>query len=71
MRVRFRPGAVREPHGVECLSDHGPPFVAQLMRQCGALVRFLVVNTPAYSPELNGMADCFVSVLKLDCAYFN
>lgn len=66
---RFGAGAVQTPHNVEWLSDNGPPFVADETRRFGARAGLLVVNTPAYSPESNGMAESFVKTFKRDYVY--
>lgn len=66
---RFGPGVMNVPHPVEWLSDNGPPFVAYETRVFGERSGLLVVNTPAYSPESNGMAEAFVKTFKRDYAY--
>jgi putative transposase len=71
IEARFGRGVVEVPHRVEWLSDNGPPFVAQATRDFGAVAGFLVVNTPAYSPESNGMAEAFVKTFKRDYVYLN
>ena len=71
IEARFGPGAVEVPHRVEWLSDNGPPFVAQATRNFGAMAGLVVVNTPAYSPESNGMAEAFVKTFKRDYVYLN
>ena len=63
---RVGAGAVQTPHTVEWLSDNGPPFVADETRRFGARAGLLVVNTPAYSPESNGMAESLVKTFKRD-----
>ena len=63
---RFGAGSVATSHPVEWLSDNGPPFVAEETRRFGARAGLLVVNTPAYSPESNGMAEAFVKTFKRD-----
>jgi transposase InsO family protein len=69
VEARFGAGVVVAPHPLEWLSDNGPPFVAHETRNFGARLGFLVVNTPAYSPESNGMAEAFVKTFKRDYVY--
>ena len=57
------------PHPVEWLSDNGPPYTAHETRRFGASLGFAVRNTPAYSPESNGMAEAFVKTFKRDYVY--
>jgi putative transposase len=66
---RFGSGVTSTPHPVEWLSDNGPPFVANETRRFGEQVGLIVVNTPAYSPESNGMAEAFVKTFKRDYVY--
>ncbi len=67
--VEARFGATQTPRPLEWLSDNGPPYTAtdtrDFGRQCGLQIR----NTPAYSPESNGMAEAFVKTFKRDYAY--
>lgn len=69
IEARFGAGTVTTPHPVEWLSDNGPPFVADETRRFGARAGLLVVNTPAYSPESNGMAESLVKTFKRDYVY--
>jgi len=68
---RFGPGCIMAPHPLEFLSDNGPQYTAgktqTFLREAGLLVR----NTPAYSPESNGMAEAFVKTFKRDYVYVN
>ncbi len=57
------------PHPVEWLSDNGPPYTAHDTRSFGASCTLRVRNTPAYSPEPNGMAEAFVKTFKRDYVY--
>jgi putative transposase len=66
---RFGPGITLTPHPIEWLSDNGPPFVANETRRFGEQAGLIVVNTPAYSPESNGMAEAFVKTFKRDYVY--
>ena len=68
---RFGAGVMRVPHPVEWLSDNGPPYTAHETRDFGASLGFLVCNTPAYSPESNGMAESFVKTFKRDYVYLH
>ena len=62
---------VKTAHPVEWLTDNGPPYTAKETRTFGKNCGLLVRNTPAYSPESNGMAEAFVKTLKRDYAYLN
>ena len=68
---RFGAGVMRVPHPVEWLTDNGPPYTANATRDFGASLGFLVCNTPAYSPESNGMAESFVKTFKRDYVYLH
>jgi len=61
----------RTPFPVEWLSDNGPPYTAGTTRAFGSSCGLLVRNTPAYSPESNGMAESFVKTFKRDYVYLN
>lgn len=69
LSVEARFGATKTPRRVEWLSDNGPPYTAEetrcFGRECGLAIR----NTPAYSPESNGMAEAFVKTFKRDYVY--
>ena len=67
VEARFRD--TRTPRPIEWLSDNGPPYTADETRSFGASCGFLVRNTPAYSPESNGMAEAFVKTFKRDYVY--
>lgn len=64
--IEARFGDVRCPHPIEWLSDNGPPYTAHETRKFGAESGLIVCNTPAYSPESNGMAEAFVKTFKRD-----
>jgi len=71
MEARFGAGTTCAPHRVQFLSDNGAPYTS---RETQAFMRFAGLvgcNTPAYSPESNGMAEAFVKTLKRDYAYLN
>jgi putative transposase len=68
---RFGPGAREVSHPVEWLSDNGPIYTAHATRDFGRGLGLLVCNTPAYSPESNGMAEAFVKTIKRDYVYVN
>jgi len=69
--VEARFGVTRTPRPVQWLSDNGPPYTAHRTRAFGASVGLDVRNTPAYSPESNGMAEAFVKTFKRDYVYLN
>lgn len=66
---RFGAHAARAPRPLEWLSDNGPQYTSRdtqgFLRDAGFLVR----NTPAYSPESNGLAEAFVKTFKRDYVY--
>jgi putative transposase len=66
---RFGAGVTEVPHRIEWLSDNGAPFTAWETRAFGKELGLVVVNTPAYSPESNGMAEAFVKTFKRDYVY--
>ena len=53
------------------LSDNGPPYTAYETRAFGSQCGLRVRNTPAYSPESNGMAESFVRTFKRDYVYLS
>jgi transposase InsO family protein len=59
----------RVPRPIEWLSDNGSPYTAHATRAFGRDCGFVVCNTPAYSPESNGMAEAFVKTFKRDFVY--
>jgi transposase InsO family protein len=67
--VEARFNTTRCPTPVEWLSDNGPQYTADDTRKFGASCGFIVRNTPAYSPESNGMAEAFVKTFKRDYVY--
>lgn len=69
LEERFGAGTLRAPRPLEWLSDNGPPYTATETRAFGRLAGLLVCNTPAYSPESNGMAEAFVKTFKRDYVY--
>ena len=69
LSVEARFDATRTPRPVEWLSDNGPPYTADETRSFGRECGFTIRNTPAYSPESNGMAEAFVKTFKRDYVY--
>jgi len=71
VEARFGGCATRTPHPIEWLSDNGPQYTSRetqaFLREAGFVVR----NTPAYSPQSNGMAEAFVKTFKRDYVYVN
>lgn len=67
--VEHRFGTTETPRRVEWLTDNGPPYVAHETRRFAAACGLAPRNTPAYSPESNGMAEAFVKTFKRDYAY--
>jgi transposase InsO family protein len=67
--VEARFGRGECPAPIEWLSDNGPIYTAHDTRKFGAACGFRVRNTPAYSPESNGMAEAFVKTFKRDYVY--
>lgn len=59
------------PHRIEWLSDNGPQFAADETKRFGKSLGLTVCNTPAYSPESNGMAEALVKTIKRDYVYVN
>ncbi|EPG72609.1 integrase core domain protein [Leptospira fainei serovar Hurstbridge str. BUT 6] len=53
------------------LSDNGPQYTALATVNFLESLGFEVCNTPAYSPESNGMAEAFVKTFKRDYTYVN
>jgi putative transposase len=54
---------------IEWLTDNGPPDTANDTRAFASTCGLLPRNTPAYSPESNGMAEAFVKTIKRDYVY--
>ena len=67
--IERRFASTQTPHPIEWLSDNGAPYVAEATRSFGRDSGLLVCNTPAYSPESNGMAEAFVKTFKRDFVY--
>jgi len=68
---RFGSEALHTPRRVEWLSDNAPCYTAHETRAFGESSGLIICNTPAYSPESNGMAECFVKGFKRDYVYVN
>jgi putative transposase len=68
---RFGTYARHTPHRIEWLSDNAPCYIAHETRAFGEASGLVICNTPAYSPESNGMAECFVKGFKRDYVYVN
>ena len=71
VEARFGENTKTLPHRIQWLSDNGPPYTADETRALGEALGFIVCNTPAYSPESNGMAEAFVKTFKRDYVYLN
>lgn len=69
--IESRFGDTKTPRPLEWLTDNGPPYTACRTRAFAASVGLRPRNTPAYSPESNGMAESFVRTFKRDYVYLN
>lgn len=68
---RFGSSARRLPFPIEWLSDNGSIYTADDTVTFAESIGFVVCNTPAYSPESNGMAESFVKSFKRDYVYLD
>jgi putative transposase len=68
---RFGEFIQKLPRPIEFLSDNGPQYTAHETRDYLKEWGFEPKNTPAYSPESNGMAEAFVKLFKKDYVYSN
>lgn len=66
---RFGPSRENIPHPIEWLTDNGGQYTAHETKAYGKAWGFKVRNTPAYSPESNGMSEAFVKTFKRDYVY--
>ena len=69
LSVEARFGNAATDRKVEWLSDNGPPYTANETRAFAANCGLAPRNTPAYSPESNGMAEGFIKTIKRDYVY--
>lgn len=69
LSVEARFGSSRASRPLEWLTDNGPPYVANDTRAFAWACNLKPRNTPAYSPESNGMAEAFVKTFKRDYVY--
>lgn len=69
LAYRFGPNARSAANPIEWLSDNGPAYTAKETCEFGRSIGLLIRTTPAYSPESNGMAECFVKSFKRDYVY--
>jgi len=63
---RFGSSVEKLPSPIEWLSDNGGQYTAHETKAYGKEWGFIVRNTPAYSPESNGMSEAFVGTFKRD-----
>ena len=66
---RFGPSLEKLPHPIEWLTDNGGQYTAHETKSYGKEWGFITRNTPAYSPESNGMSEAFVKTFKRDYVY--
>lgn len=69
LSVDARFNATKTDRDIEWLTDNGPPYTANETRAFASSCGLLPRNTPAYSPESNGMAEAFVKTFKRDYVY--
>lgn len=69
LSVEARFGGPRADRPIEWLTDNGPPYIANDTRSFAWACNLKPRNTPAYSPESNGMAEAFVKTIKRDYVY--
>jgi putative transposase len=68
---RFGDNVVKLPYEVQFLSDLGGPYTAYETKDYLKSWGFKPINTPAYSPESNGISESFVKRFKDDYVYVN
>ena len=56
---------------IEWLTDNGGIFIAHETQKFAESLGMLPCQTPAYSPESNGMSEAFVKRFKQDYVYVN
>lgn len=66
---RFGETIEKLPHEIQWLTDQGPQYIAHETREYARSWGMKPINTPAYSPESNGMAESFVKTFKRDYVY--
>lgn len=59
------------PHPIEWLTDNGGIFIAEETKSLAKQIGFIPCQTPAYSPESNGMSEAFVKRFKQDYVQVN
>lgn len=59
------------PHAIEWLTDNGKYYLARDTISFAKQRGLQVCNTPAYSPQSNGMAEAFVKTFKRDYVFVN
>ena len=64
--ARFGEAALQAPHGIQWLSDNGPPYTATATVLYAHELGLVPITTPAYSPQSNGLAEAFVKTFKRD-----
>lgn len=67
---RFK-GDTRPNTPIEWLTDNGGIFIAAETQDFARGLGFIPCQTPAYSPESNGMSEAFVKRFKQDYVYVN
>jgi len=67
---RFK-NQIQSPRQLEWLTDNGGIFTAEETKNIARSLGFLPCQTPAYSPESNGMSESFVKRFKYDYIYVN
>jgi putative transposase len=65
------PGPLRPSTPIEWLTDNGGIFIATETQDFAKDLGFIPCQTPAYSPESNGMSEAFVKRFKQDYVYVN
>jgi len=65
------PGNQAPKTKIEWLTDNGGIFIANETQLFAEVMGFIPCQTPAYSPESNGMSEAFVKRFKQDYVYVN
>jgi len=65
------PGNQAPKTKIEWLTDNGGIFIANETQLFAEVLGFIPCQTPAYSPESNGMSEAFVKRFKQDYVYVN